>query len=72
MWLMTGRQKKPNPATPAILWSQAKGEKAVIDEDILVLEAMQRGLGHGSQPAFHGSYETHLRSMARLYMERLA
>lgn len=72
MWLMTGRQKQPNPATPAILWSQAKGEKAVIDEDVRVLEAMQRGLGHAARPAFHGSYETHLRSMARIYLERLA
>ena len=72
MWLMTGRQKRPDPATPAILWSQAKGEKAVIDEDIAVLEAMQRGLGAGAQPAFHGAYETHLRAMARHYLERLA
>jgi phenylpropionate dioxygenase-like ring-hydroxylating dioxygenase large terminal subunit len=72
MWLMTGRQKRPNPATPAILWSQAKGEKSVIDEDVRVLEAMQRGFGQGSHPAFHGSYETHLRTMARVYLEQLA
>lgn len=72
MWILTGRQKRPDPATPAILWSQAKGEKAVIDEDIAVLEALQRGLGAGAPPAFHGAYETHLRTMARVYRERLA
>jgi len=72
MWVLTGRQKRRDPATPAILWSQAKGEKAVIDEDIVVLEAMQRGLGHGAQPAYHGAYESQLRRMARVYRERLA
>jgi len=72
MWVLTGRQRQPNPATPAILWTQAKGEKSVIDEDIAVLEALQRGLGPGATPAFHGTYETHLRSMAHIYLERLA
>jgi hypothetical protein len=72
MWVLTGHQKEPNPATPAILWGQAKGEKSVIDEDIVVLEALQRGLGPGSVPAFHGAYEAHLRSMASIYLERLA
>jgi len=72
MWLMTGRQKRRDPATAAILWSQAKGEKAVIDEDVAVLEALQRGIGPGSAPAFHGEYETHLRSIARTYLELLA
>jgi phenylpropionate dioxygenase-like ring-hydroxylating dioxygenase large terminal subunit len=72
MWLMTGRQKLPNPATPAILWPQARGEKTVIDEDFAVLEALQRGIGAGSLPAYHGQYETQLRSMARVYLDRLA
>lgn len=71
MWVLTGRQKRPDPAQPAILWTQAKGEKSVIDEDIAVLEALQAGIGAGSTPAFHGAYETHLRAMARIYLERM-
>ncbi len=72
MWVLTGLQKQPNPATPAILWAQAKGEKSVIDEDIVVLEALQRGLGHGASPAFQGTYETQLRAMARNYLDRMS
>lgn len=69
LWVTTGRQEVRNPATPAILWSQARSEKSVIDEDSVVLEALQRGLQNGASPAFHGAYETRLRTMARVYLE---
>jgi phenylpropionate dioxygenase-like ring-hydroxylating dioxygenase large terminal subunit len=72
LWVFTARQESRDPATPAILWSQARSEKMVIDEDILVLEALQRGLGAGSMAAYHGAHETHLRSMAATYLKLLA
>ena len=33
-----GRRKERLPAAPAILWSQLKAEKRVIDEDVVVFE----------------------------------
>lgn len=71
LWVATARQPTRDPATPAILWSQAKGEKAVIDEDVVVLEALQRGLNAG-EPAFHGAYETRLRTLAKTYLGTMA
>jgi hypothetical protein len=72
LWVMTGRQKLRNPATPAILWSHAVREKYVIGEDSALLEALQSGLASDSQPAFHGAYEIGLRALARSYLELLA
>jgi hypothetical protein len=71
LWTLTGRQRTRDPATPAILWGHAKAEKAVIDEDIVILEALQRGLGK-SESAFHGAYEGHLRSTAQAYMKLIS
>lgn len=68
LWVATAHQAVRNPATPAILWSQAKAEKSVIDEDLVVLEALQKGLDSGER-AFQGAYETRLRAMAKIYMD---
>ncbi len=62
-----GRRTKRLPAAPAILWSQLKSEKRVIDEDTVVLEALQRGLANDAPPAFHGAGEYRLRRIAKVY-----
>lgn len=62
-----GRRKQRLPAAPAILWGQLKAEKRVIDEDVVVLEALQRGLHDGGRRAFHGHYEYRLRRIAKVY-----
>jgi phenylpropionate dioxygenase-like ring-hydroxylating dioxygenase large terminal subunit len=72
LWVQMARQEHRSPATPAILWSQARTEKIVVNEDAVVLEALQRGLTSGASPAFQGAYETRLRTMARVYLDRLA
>ena len=69
--MTTARKRKKLPASPAILWSHLKSEKRVINEDIVVLEALQRGLFDGGLPAFHGSCETRLRAMAKVYRHLL-
>ncbi len=62
-----GRRVRRLPAAPAILWSQLRSEKRVIDEDVAILEGLQRGHGVHSQRAFHGAYEYRLRSIAKVY-----
>ncbi|MES2552396.1 MAG: aromatic ring-hydroxylating dioxygenase subunit alpha [Pseudomonadota bacterium] len=65
--LMTAREKQRIPAIPAILWGHLKGEKRVLDEDIVLLEALQKSLHSGSQRAYHGAYETQLQRVAEVY-----
>lgn len=62
-----GRRKQRLPAAPAILWGQLKAEKRVIDEDVVILEGLQRGLSEGAAPAFQGAYEHRLRRIAKVY-----
>lgn len=62
-----GRRKRRLPAASAILWSQFKAEKRVIDEDVVVLEGVQRSMDSGADPAFHGAYEFRLRRIAKTY-----
>jgi phenylpropionate dioxygenase-like ring-hydroxylating dioxygenase large terminal subunit len=67
-----GRRKRRLPSAPAILWSQLKAEKRVIDEDVVVLEGVQRSMAGGAEPAFHGAYEYRLRRIAKTYRRLLA
>lgn len=69
--MTSGRKKKKIPAMPAILWGHMKAEKAVIDEDIVVLEGLQKNLRNDEQSAFHGGYETRLLAIAKTYLRLL-
>jgi phenylpropionate dioxygenase-like ring-hydroxylating dioxygenase large terminal subunit len=69
--MASGRKKKRIPAMPAILWGHMKAEKAVIDEDIVMLEGLQKNLQNDEQSAFHGTYETRLRTIAKTYLRLL-
>jgi phenylpropionate dioxygenase-like ring-hydroxylating dioxygenase large terminal subunit len=69
--MTTARKRQRIPALPAILWSHMKSEKHVIDEDIAVLEGLQRGLTESGEHAMQGSYEYRLRSMAKTYRRLL-
>ncbi|MFO1283642.1 MAG: Rieske 2Fe-2S domain-containing protein [Burkholderiales bacterium] len=66
-----GRRRQRLPAAAAILWGQMKSEKRVIDEDAVVLEALQSGLSGDAPPAFHGAYEFRLRRIAKVYRRLL-
>jgi phenylpropionate dioxygenase-like ring-hydroxylating dioxygenase large terminal subunit len=65
--LMTARETRRIPALPAILWGHLKGEKRVLDEDMLLLEALQASLHADGAPAQHGAYESRLVDVARIY-----
>jgi hypothetical protein len=65
--LMTARETRRMPAMPAILWGHLKGEKRVLDEDMLLLEKLQASLNPHSAHAQHGAYEARLVDVARIY-----
>jgi len=68
MTLSTAREKQHITALPAILWGHLKGETRVLNEDKVLLEALQARLHAGGQPAQHGVYETSLRKVANVYL----
>ena len=69
--LMTARKRRRIPASAALLWAHLCGEKAVLDEDIVALEALQAGLHAGGHPARHGIYEKHLMMNHAIYRRML-
>jgi len=66
--LTTAREKQRINALPAILWGHMKDEARVLNEDKVLLEALQARLHAGGQPACHGAYETQLRRVADVYL----
>lgn len=66
--LMTASETQRIGALPTILWGHMKGEKRVLDEDCVLLEALQARLHAGGRRAFHGAYETQLRRVAEVYL----
>lgn len=67
--LTTARPVQRIAALPAILWDHMKGEKSVLDEDKVILEALQRSLHAGGAVARHGAYEAQLRRVALVYQQ---
>lgn len=65
--MATAKRRQRLPAAPAILWGHMKSEKRVIDEDIRILEGLQRNLAAGGGETVHGSYESPLRRAAKVY-----
>ncbi len=69
--LMTARKRRRIPASAALLWAHLCGEKAVLDEDIIALEALQAGLHPGGHAARHGVYEKQLMMNHAIYRRML-
>ena len=67
--MCTARTTSRLPALPAILWGHLRAEKQVIDEDIRVLEGLQRGMSEDASPVIHGAYESRLRRIANVYLD---
>lgn len=67
--LTTARPTQRIAALPAILWGHMKGEKRVLDEDKIILEALQRNLYAGGPVARHGVYEAQLCRVALVYQQ---
>lgn len=70
--LTVAREKNRIHAMPAILWGHMKGEKRVLDEDRVLLEALQSALHKDGKKAMHGAYEAQLQRVASVYLRLMA
>ena len=70
--LVVAQEQKRVHATPAILWGHMKGEKRVLDEDRVLLEALQSSMHVDGRKATHGAYEAPLQRVASVYLRLMA
>jgi len=71
LWVVTARRQKTHAEFAGLLWALLKDEKAVIDEDAAVLEALQSKLAADEITCTNGAYEAHIVRMHRWYAQRL-
>lgn len=69
--LTTASERRRINALPAILWGHLKGEKRVLDEDRVLLEALQANMHANGRRANHGAYEHQIRRVASVYLRLL-
>lgn len=60
LWVMTACRKNNRTDFTALLSSLIRSERMVIEEDTIILEKLQEGLGDHARPFMHGDYEGHL------------
>ena len=70
-WVFTTHLKKGIPPQPHLLWGIHHGEKRVIDEDAVLLEALQKNLNSADSVGIMGNHEATLAAMGRWYMQQL-
>lgn len=71
-WVFTSRLKPDVPAMPHLLWGMHHAEKRVVDEDILLLEALQAALESANSVGVMGDHESSLVAFGRWYMQNVA
>lgn len=71
LWVVTARRTAASANFTGLLWSLIKGEKSVVDEDAVVLSALQKNMSEGASPYRHGAYEAHIVRMHRWYASHL-
>ncbi len=71
LWVMTGKRVNDRAEFAGLLWSLIRAEKAVIDEDAVVLEQLQAKLAGNATTCMNGAYEAHIVRMHRWYAERI-
>lgn len=70
-WILTAKLKKENPPPYHLLWGMHHAEKRVIDEDRVLLEALQNALSNATDAGIMGDYEYRQHAMGRWYMENI-
>jgi phenylpropionate dioxygenase-like ring-hydroxylating dioxygenase large terminal subunit len=70
-WIFTAKLKTHVPPQPHLLWGIHHAEKRVVNEDIVLLEALQRALGTAHTVGVFGQHEEPLSAMGRWYMENV-
>ena len=70
-WVFTSKLKPDVPPQPHLLWGIHHAEKRVIDEDIVLLNALQKTLTSASTIGTMGDHEAPLAAMGHWYMQHL-
>lgn len=70
-WVFTSRLKPDVPPQPHLLWGIHHAEKRVIDEDRVLLNALQHALTSASTTGVMGDHEHRQHTMGRWYMQHL-
>lgn len=70
-WVFTVRLKPDVPSQPHLLWGIHHAEKRVIDEDIVLLNALQQALKSAGQIGVMGDHEAPLAAVGKWYMQHL-
>lgn len=70
-WMFTSRLKPELPPMPHILWGLHQGEKRVLEEDIVLLNALQKNLESAETIGLMGDHESKLNAIGRWYMKQL-
>lgn len=70
-WVFTSRLKPHVPSQPHLLWGIHHAEKRVIDEDTVLLTALQTSLGSLESVGPMGDHEAPLVAMGQWYVEHL-
>lgn len=71
-WVFTSRLKSGIPPQPHLLWGIHHAEKRVIDEDIVLLNALQQALQSAESIGTMGAHEAPLAAVGKWYMQNLA
>jgi hypothetical protein len=69
--VFTTKLKASIPAQPHLLWGIHHAEKRVIDEDAVLLTALQKSLRSSHSVGLMGDHEATLHAMGRWYMQEL-
>jgi phenylpropionate dioxygenase-like ring-hydroxylating dioxygenase large terminal subunit len=70
-WIFTAPMKRDTPPQAHLLWGIHHGEKRVIDEDVVLLGALQKSLASGSPINVMGDHEAPLAALGTWYMQHL-
>lgn len=70
-WVFTAKLKADIPPQPHLLWGIHHAEKRVIDEDVVLLNALQKALNSASTIGVMGDHEAPLAAVGHWYMQHL-
>jgi phenylpropionate dioxygenase-like ring-hydroxylating dioxygenase large terminal subunit len=68
-WIFTARLKEGTPPQPQLLWGIHHAEKRVVDEDIVLLTALQRSLTGAASVGTMGDHEDAIAAFGHCYMK---
>lgn len=70
-WVFTTQLKADIPPQPHLLWGIHHAEKRVIDEDMVLLSALQKALSSASAVGMMGNHEASLAAMGHWYLQQV-